>query len=254
MKFMGGQYFYADPMDFMWWDDARMRITKYSSETYSMMISAEGAMGFYFGNCDAYGPAKSDVGTSLAQQLSLTLKVMMPSKVLQLQTYIIVLLGTGGITNGWFWGALYGQRNLWQSIGLNYGHPNVWSTWDNYFGNTPFERYSGATTYTNEQADASNAEIALWSTDGAFSGITHGSIRLTGNNHPHGYDWESKAGENYRFFHPMNALENFNQDYYGNYLGYGGILHTTEMRAKILIHIIVLLTAILLLLCDLQKV
>lgn len=223
MKFMGGQYFYADPMDFMWWDDARMRITKYSSETYSMMISAEGAMGFYFGNCDAYGSAKSDVGTLAGSTTFPNLKSNDAIQSAPATNIYNCTAWTGGITNGWFWGALYGCRTCGNLIGLNYGHPNVWSTWDNYFGNTPFERYSGATTYTNEQADALNAEIALWSTDGAFSGITHGSIRLTGNNHPHGYDWESKAGENYRFFHPMNALENFNQDYYGNYLGYGGI-------------------------------
>lgn len=214
MKFMGGQWFYASPMDYMWWDDARMRITKSSSETYSMLISAEGAMGFYFGNCDAYGSAKSDVGSLPGSYTFPNLKSNDAIQSAPTSNRYNCTAWTGGITYGWFWGTLYECQNCGNIIGLNYGSPTVWSTWNNYFGNTPFVRYVGATTYTDDQADGSNAEIALWSLNGQYSGIQHGSIRLVGNNHPHGYDWESKAGPSYRFFHPKNAL---------NGPGYGSI-------------------------------
>lgn len=230
MKFKGETYWYASPSDYYWFDDARMRLTKNSDETYSMLVAAEGAMGFYFGNCDAYGSAKSDVGSLPGSTTFPNLKSNDAIQSAPTTNIYNCTAWTGGITNGWFWGALYACQSCSNIVGLNYGSPYVWSTWDNYFGNTPYERYSGATTYTRDQANASNAEIALWSTNGSFSGITHGSIRLIGNNHPHGYDWESKAGANYRFFHPMNALENFNQgyvyiggSYVYSYLGYGGI-------------------------------
>lgn len=221
MKFMGGQYFYADPMDYMWWDDARMRITKYSSATYSMMISAEGAWGFYFGNCDAYGSAKGNLVSNLPGMQGVSLPGSYSFQNLKSNdaiqsapenTIYNCTAWTGGFTNGWVWHQ-YNSTNLPVS---NAGTNQVWNTWDDYFGNNPL-RYSGAITYTNDQADASNAEIALWSTNGTFSGIQHGSIRLVGNNHPHGYDWESKAGPSYRFFHPMNAL---NGPVYGSIFTY----------------------------------
>jgi hypothetical protein len=211
MKFMGGQYFYADPMDYMWWDDARMRLTKYSSETYSMMISAEGAMGFYFGNCDAYGSCMATTGIAPSSSFP-NLKHNDAIQSAPINGLYNCTAWAGGFTDGWVW-----HQDNKTYLPIEHDHTNqIWNTWDDYFGNNPI-RYGGAPTYTNDQADANNAEIALWSTNGSFSGVTHGSVRLIANNHPHGYDWESKAGPNYRFFHPKNAL---NGPVYGSIFTY----------------------------------
>ena len=123
----------------------------------------------------------------------------------------------GGITSGWFWGCLYPSQSGGScNPGTFYGSEFSWSTWDNYFGNNP-ARYAGARTYTRDLANSANAEVALWSTNGSLSGITHLSNRREANNHPHGYDWESKPGGLERIFHPMNALSGAS---YGNIFGY----------------------------------
>lgn len=79
---------------------------------------------------------------------------------------------------------------------------------DDFLGNNP-PRYAGAWTYTRSGADANNATIALWATSSEY---THLSIRKPGNDHPHGYDWESKMSGDERMMHPKNAIA-------GNQLG-----------------------------------
>jgi len=101
---------------------------------------------------------------------------------------------TGGFTSFWFWGS---------TPSYYYGSGFVWNTWDNYYGNNP-ERYAGAMAYTPVGANESNGIIAMWAKPNGE--ITHGSIRKPGNNHAHGYDWESKPGSLARTFHPRNAL------------------------------------------------
>lgn len=212
---------YVAPCDFYWFDDARMRLNKNSNVNYSMLVTAEGAMGFYFGNCDAYGSNYGDKG--LAGSISFpNLKANDVIISAPKSDIYNCTAWAGGITNGWFWGGLYASYYNPSLIGSYYGNPYVWDTWDSYFGNNP-PRYSGAITYTRDEADANNAAIALWSINGNVSGVTHGSVRADANMHPHGYDWESKAGRNYRFFHPRDALSNFNQNLDGDYVGYGAI-------------------------------
>lgn len=120
---------------------------------------------------------------------------------------------TGGFTRGWFWGGMYSSQSG-GLIGQYYGNPQVWSTWDNYYGNNP-ERYIGAMTYTSVGADANNGIIAMWALNNGS--ITHGSIKKPGNNHAHGYDWESKPGALMRTFHPRDALSGTS---YGNIVKY----------------------------------
>lgn len=102
---------------------------------------------------------------------------------------------TGGFTSFWFWGS---------TPSYYYGSGFVWNTWDNYYGNNP-QRYNGAVSYTSSAANATNGVIAMWALSNGE--ITHGSIRKPGNNHAHGYDWESKPGSLSRTFHPRDALE-----------------------------------------------
>jgi hypothetical protein len=197
MKFKGETLFYINPMDYLWFDDARIQLNKYSSDTYSMLVSAEGAMSFYFGNCDAYGNVKNgrptDISSAVFPNLKATDAMITAPKTSMYNCHA----WAGGIATAWFQGELGGYY---------YGSLSVWNTWDNYYGNNP-SRYAGATTYTRDQAHAGNAEIALWSYSSTVSsGITHSSVRLLANNNPHGYDWESKCGQLERIFHPKNAL------------------------------------------------
>lgn len=204
VKFFGSTYFYKSDMDYMWFNDARMILNKpSSSDKYNMVVTACGAMGAYYGNCDVYGNCV---------QVGSDIKSFFPN----LKQYDAIYSGTatdgtyncaawaGGITTSWVWSS------------STYGTADVWSTWDDYFGNKP-ARYSGAVTYTREGAYSGNAEIAVWSNNNDISGVTHFSVRGTANNHPHGYTWESKPGGLRRMFHPMNAL---NGTAYGSIFAY----------------------------------
>ena len=89
---------------------------------------------------------------------------------------------------------------------------NETASFDNYFGNkdingNPLPRYNGAINYTRMGATTGNSIIDMWGIDNpsGFS-YTHASIRKPGNNHMHGYDWESKNGNDPRFFHPRYAI------------------------------------------------
>ncbi len=76
----------------------------------------------------------------------------------------------------------------------------------------------------------------LWKT---ATDYTHASVKEPGNNHPHGYDWESKPGGLDRTFHPRNALNNANwygtvSNYYrptGTYARYTGAAKGFESDA-----------------------
>jgi hypothetical protein len=69
-------------------------------------------------------------------------------------------------------------------------------------------RYPGAWNYTRTGATVSNSVVDLWKRPGGA--YQHGSVRKPGNNHPHGYDWESKPGGTPRTLHPRNALDQVN--------------------------------------------
>lgn len=216
LKFFGNTMFYLSEMDFMWWDDARVQITKASSARYNMLITSVGAFGAYYGNCDVYGMVpqgfRNDGLGVLESFPNLKQGDCMYSGVWSTRVYNCASWA-GGWTHGWMWGndPLYGGN-----IGREYGHHSVWKTWDDYFGNNP-PRYNGATTFTREQADSNNGEIAVWSTNGDITGVTHFSVRGTANNQPHGYAWESKPGSLIRIFHPRDAL---NGASYGQIIGY----------------------------------
>lgn len=105
---------------------------------------------------------------------------------------------SGGITSSWVWPpSSYSTYNCSGSYG------DI-TCFDNFYGNTP-ARYPGAYTYTRSGATSSNAMVDVWKLNTSY---THGSVRKPGNNHPHGYDWESKPGGLTRTFHPRNALAN----------------------------------------------
>jgi hypothetical protein len=113
----------------------------------------------------------------------------------------------GGITSSWSWPPSY-----YSTYNCNSGAEVV--CFDNFFGNSPV-RYPGAWNYTRTGVTVNNAVVDLWKLNAYF---THASVRKPGNNHPHGYDWESKPGGLTRTFHPRNALTNLS-------FGYGAVVN-----------------------------
>lgn len=110
---------------------------------------------------------------------------------------------SGGITSSWVW-----PPSAYSTYNCPNNSTNV-TCFDNFYSNNPV-RYPGAWNYTRTAATSSNATVDLWALNGYY---THGSVRKPGNNHPHGYDWESKPGGLTRTFHPRNALTNLNTGY-----------------------------------------
>ena len=107
---------------------------------------------------------------------------------------------SGGITDNWSWPI--SPHSKWYD-------PNPLTAFDNFYGNNP-SRYAGAWTYSRSGATESNSVVDLWANS---AGYQHASVRKPGNDHPHGYDWESKPGGLMRTFHPRHALSG---DLYGN--------------------------------------
>lgn len=112
---------------------------------------------------------------------------------------------SGGITSYWEW-----PLNTFSS----YYNSNPLTAFDNFYRNMPVARYSGAWNYTRSGATAGNSVVDLWALNGTY---THGSVTKPGNDHPHGYDWESKPGGLTRSMHPRDALRGND---YGNIVGY----------------------------------
>jgi hypothetical protein len=109
---------------------------------------------------------------------------------------------SGGVTSTWWW-----PPSDWPWSNPNGSTPPL-TAFDNYYGNKAYwgetyMRYTNADTYTRSGASSSNATVDLWAKNGSY---THGSVRKPGNNHPHGYDWESKPGGLMRTFHPRDKI------------------------------------------------
>ncbi|MBL7726201.1 MAG: hypothetical protein JNM68_00875, partial [Dinghuibacter sp.] len=107
---------------------------------------------------------------------------------------------SGGVTSAPMWPPNW--ASTWNCSSTN----NYIACFDMYYANTPAPRYPGAWNYTRNGATAATAVVDLWTLPSGWP--THGSIRRPGNNHPHGYDWESKPGNFDRTFHPRYALNN----------------------------------------------
>lgn len=207
VKFFGETYFFASPMEQMWFDDARLQLEKPSAKArYKMIITCIGAFGAYYGNCDVYGSCQQVRGTDeiLKSFPNLKSNDAIYSSANNTNIYNCASWA-GGLTYGWTWGGIYKNNTSSTLVGPNYGYPYVWDSWDAFFGNTP-QRYAGAITYTRDGAHSGNGVIAVWSKNNDISGVQHFSCRATANNHPHGYSWESKPGGLRRIFHPRDAL------------------------------------------------
>jgi hypothetical protein len=136
---------------------------------------------------------------------------------------------SGGITTSWSWPP--GSLSTYNCTSANY-----LQCFDNFYSNNPV-RYPGAWNFTRSGATVSNSVVDLWRRPIANGGsYQHASVRKPGNNHPHGYDWESKPGGICRTLHPRYALEQVNwygvvNDYYrhaGTYARNGAAQYSFE--------------------------
>lgn len=227
IEFHGSTFWYVSPMNYNWFDDARFRIVK-SGDSYmslNLLVSSEYAWYIYWGNCDLYGSVK-DYGDHLDPSYFPNLLANDAMETAKSTATYNCGSWAGGLTTGWFWGKLYQSRTDPTVIGLSWygdGTPQNFDTWEDYFMNSPFPRYTGALYYSSYGANSTNGDIALFegrepifNEDGEIIGsntvITHFSVRKEANKQAHGYDWESKPGQNARVFHPKDALNN--SDYY----------------------------------------
>lgn len=119
------------------------------------------------------------------------------------QGYYNCISWSGGVTATWIW-----PPSQYSTYNCPNNDMNL-TCFDNFYANQP-ARYPGAWNFTRTGANVNNAIVDLWALNGHF---THGSVKKPGNNHPHGYDWESKPGGTPRTFHPRNALTNLNWGY-----------------------------------------
>jgi len=127
---------------------------------------------------------------------------------------------SGGIINYWEW-----PLNPFSQY---YVPGNPLASFDNFYAANPRYGVEGeAMTYSRTGATSSNSVVDLWALNGEY---THGSVTKPGNNHPHGYDWESKPGGLMRTFHPRNAL---NGSSYGSVNNY--YTPTSSLKSAILL-------------------
>lgn len=192
---------YSGPGDFNWGLASRIKKNfGTDSVQYGYVCAYSPSVG---GTSDVYlGNANSNVYAANYPEFPL-LKPDDAIKAANSSGYYNCISWSGGITSTWVW------PPSWASTYSCSGSDNDVSCFDNFYGNNP-ARYPGAWTYTRVGATVNNAVVDLWALNGNY---THGSVRKPGNNHPHGYDWESKPGGLTRTFHPRNALTNLSWGY-----------------------------------------
>lgn len=115
---------------------------------------------------------------------------------------------SGGITSYWEW------------------PPSEDSQYYSYDELEAFDNFYYAHGLTRENANSSNALVALWAYVDASGNrdYSHASIR-NGDGKFHGYSWESKPGPLERIFHPKYALRGNNKDE-----GYGQIVEYYRLK------------------------
>jgi len=120
---------------------------------------------------------------------------------------------SGGIDWDWYW-----PPNPYDP----YYAGSPLASFDNFYSYAG--RYGGCMTYSRSGATVSNSVVDLWYNPNYYGpgqgDYTHGSVTKPGNNHPHGYDWESKPGPQNRIFHPRNSLNSTATGGYGNVSNY----------------------------------
>jgi hypothetical protein len=202
LKILGHNDDYTGTGDFTWQQNARVK-KSYSSHMTKCIVTSSSTY-YPTGYCDVYMRCKN-VPTSTINNF----RNLNPDDAIMSGGYIgnyNCISWTGGITSYPEWPLNPGSRYYVQGDSL--------ASFDNFYANNPL-RYSGAEgwNYTRTGATQSNNVIDLWYYDGYYvKTYTHAA-----NGHSHGYDWESKAGDMERFFHPRYAFNGSSYGYVKHY-------------------------------------
>ncbi len=191
MMFNTEPYTYYPPADYSWYYGARRKIqTNQTRPNWKVLVTSTGAITALWGSCDVYCGLKDAPSKYL-------------SKFPNLKSGDAILLGeddskynsaawAGGITN----------KKIW--IGnSSYGYPYGWTSWDNYFANTPM-RYSGAKSYS--RTARGELSIVMYSKDSTMTGVSHFAVTNHANDKLHGFAYDSKIGTWGRITHEYNSL------------------------------------------------
>jgi hypothetical protein len=116
----------------------------------------------------------------------------------------------GGVTSD-YWIPFVSTSQYLNKVNPWFDASSEKTSFDNFFANRckgsnvvgSCPRYAGAWNYTPTTL-SSEALIDLYFNGGHY---THASVAKPGNGHPHGFDSESKIGDQIRMFHPRKALE-----------------------------------------------
>ena len=197
---------YTEESDFDWGNNARFNRTFYN-DSYSVLLASNNPYYYTSDTCDIY----------YARLYTIPSREQIWNFPLLKEDDAIVSYNNSKLSeyNCISWTARTSEYWLWPHRDI--GNQNIrW--FDMLYYNLPvqiqdgsmFQRDTYLPKYTRDGATAENSVIDLWGIEDVNGNITytHASIRNHyEDNIPHGYDWESKLGEDVRIFHPRYALE-----------------------------------------------
>ena len=176
--------------DFDWDQNSRIK-KQYSRPVHAALLSAYGSYN-PDGKCDLYIKCKN----SIINDFPL------------LKTDDAILSSPGSFDyNCIAWSGGITSYGMWPPDSLSYyTGPNPLTAFDFFYESRGF---------TRDGATEENSVIDLWALVDSLGNreYTHASIRNGADRNVHGYDWESKAGDNARIFHPRYSLagENYGE-------------------------------------------
>jgi hypothetical protein len=182
--------YHSNNGDYVWDLNSRVK-KKYPRPTRAALLSSYGSYD-PTGTCDLYIKCKNSYVDSFEQLKEDDAILSSPASF----NYNCIAW-TGGITS----------HAVWPLDSLSsYSAPDSLTAFDIFFASRGFTRV-GATE--------ANSVVDLWAHVDTLGcqDYTHASIRKGADGNAHGYDWESKTGDNDRLFHPRYALAG---EEYGN--------------------------------------
>lgn len=135
--------------------------------------------------------------------------------------------------NAFSWSGGITQRQEWPYLSFSqYNVPgNALASFDKFYLS---QRYNGCGIFSRTGATEGNSAVDLYGNtmpDGLIVFVS-ASITKGADDHPHGYAWETKAGDNMRTFHPRYAMKKTGQViYYYKRIGTGQLYTLAEAIA-----------------------
>lgn len=197
---------YSTSGDYVWGYQSRIK-SAFSNGIRAILLSSYGSYN-PITQCDLYGYVPNSPSNVLNSFNNLKADDAMESA--PQSSYYNCIAYSGGITPA------SETENVWVWPPSDYPWSDGYSTppaeaFDNFYENIDYSgslhpRYAGAYTYFPDLYGV----IGVWYNPNywgtGLGDYTHASVSKPGNDHSHGYDWESKPGSLARTFHPQNAL------------------------------------------------